>query len=93
MYESSHRFTTRAELINKNGIFHANFIPRIDTLSLSKYFPPGNTLTLESIRSPIHFELLVPDNTKSYKITFLDMVLEVKQFLLPEAIESKLQKS
>ena len=37
--ESSNGFITRAELINKNGVFHANHIQRIDTLSLSKYFP------------------------------------------------------
>ena len=91
MDESSNSFITRVELINKNSVFHANFIPRIDTLSLSKYFPPGNTLTFGFIRSPNHFALLAPDNTKSHKITHLDMVLEVRQFLPPEAIESKLQ--
>ena len=60
------------------------------TLCLSKYFPPGNTLTLEFIQSPNHIPLLAPDNTKLYKIKLLDMVLEVRQFLPPVAIESKL---
>ena len=74
-------------------MFHANFISRIDTLSLSKYFPPGNTQTFEFIQSPHHFALLAPDNTKSDEITLLDMVLEVIQFLHPGAIESNLPKS
>ena len=56
--ESSSSFTIQAELINKNIVFHPNFIPRIDTWNLSKYFPPGNTLTLKCIQSPHHFALL-----------------------------------
>ena len=90
--ESSNGFTTRAELINKSSGFHANFIPRIDTLSLSKYCPPGNTLTLKFIQSPNICALLAPDNIKSYTITLLDMMLEVIQCLHPEAIVSKLPK-
>ena len=35
--ESSNGFTIRAELINKSGVFHANFIPRIDTKSPKIY--------------------------------------------------------
>ena len=47
---------------------------------------------MEFIRSPNHFALLAPDNTKLYKLTLQDMVLLVMQFLAPEAIESNLQK-
>ena len=32
--ESSNGFTTRAELTNKNGVFHANFIPRIPNFKI-----------------------------------------------------------
>ena len=84
---------TRAEMINKSGVFHPIFfLQELTPYVFQNIFFPGNTLTLEFIRSPNHFALLTPDNTKSYKITLLDMVLEGRQFLPPEAIESKLQK-
>ena len=85
-------FKARADLIGNDGVFCVNFIPRIDTLSINKFFPPGHQLTLEFIRSPHHFSLLAPDNTKSYKIILSDMTLEVRQFTPPDILESKFNK-
>lgn len=90
--EASEGYKTRAELIDNNGIFHVNFIPRIDTLSMEKIFPPGNTMTLEFIRSPHHFSLLSPEKTKTFKIVLTDMTLECRMFTPPDALETKLNK-
>ena len=92
MNAESDGFKARAELIDDSGIFCVNFIPRIDTLSVDKFFPPGHQLTLEFIRSPHHFSLLAPDNSKSYKIILTDMTLEVRQFTPPDALETKFNK-
>ena len=85
--KTSNGFTTRSELNSENCVFHTTFIPRIDTLDLSKYFHSGNTLTLEFTWSPLHFASLATDNRNSDKVTLLDVVLEVRQFLPPKPIE------
>ena len=91
--KESDAFKIRSKLIGTDGTFSTNFIPRIDTLSIEKFFPPGHTLSLEFIRSPHHFSLLSPDSGKSFKIVLTDMTLECRMFTPPDAMETKLNKS
>ena len=66
--DTSDAFKIRSDLIGTNGTFCANFIPRIDSLSIEKKVPPGNTMSLEFVRSPHHFSLLSPDKNKTFKL-------------------------
>ena len=85
-------FETKMNLIKQSRICYISFEPKIDTLTINRYFPPGHTITFEFIRSPPHFTLLAKDNSKSYKIEILDLSLTCRQILPTEYIESKMKK-
>ena len=80
------------DLIKESRICHISFEPKIDALTITRYFPPGHTLTLEFIRSPAHFTLLAKTSSQSYKIEILDLSLTCRQMLPSEPIETKLRK-
>lgn len=91
--ETSTGFTQRANLIDESRICYISFEPKIDTLTVNRYFPPGHTISFEFIRAPAHFTLLAPSsNTKSYKIEILDLSLTCRQILPTEQVESKMRK-
>ena len=82
----------RAGLISESKICKIVFQPRIDTLSIKRYFPPTHRLTLEFIRTPSNFSLL-SSVLNNYKIEILDLKLRVRQVLPVESVENNFRKS
>ena len=90
--DSSAGFTGRTELIKGSRLCYISFEPKIDSLSINRFFPPGHTISFEFIRAPSNFTLLTKDGSKQYKIDILDLSLCVRQVLPNSNIESKLHK-
>lgn len=90
--DSSSGFKGRMELIKGSRVCYISFQPKIDSLSINRFFPPGHTISFEFIRAPSSFTILTKDMNKQYKIDILDLSLSVRQVLPNSVIESKLQK-
>ena len=85
-------FIERKNLIKESRTCYISFVPKIDTLSITRYFPPGHTISFEFIRSPSHFALQAPNLQKSYKIQLIDLTLRCRQLLPTENIETRMRK-
>ena len=90
--DTTDQFAEKMKLIEGSRVCHISFEPKIDTLTMMRYFPPGHTISFEFIRSAPHFTLLSKDNTESYKIEIVDLTLTCRQILPNDAIESKMKK-
>lgn len=90
--ETSSAFKERSQLIEGSRVCFISFEPKIDTLTIGRFFPPGHTISFEFIRAPSHFTLMSEDSSKQYKIDILDLSLTCRQVLPMPQIESKLHK-
>ena len=90
--DTSRQYVDKMALIKESRICHFSFEPKIDTLTITRFFPPGHTISFEFIRSPTHFSLLGKDTTKKYKLEIVDMSLTCRQLLPSEPIEQKMKK-
>ena len=90
--DTSSAFTQKMDLIKKSRICYFSFEPKIDTMTITRFFPPGHSIAFEFIRAPSHFTLLGSDESKKYKIEIVDMSLTCRQLLPTESIESRMKK-
>ena len=90
--DESDAFIQKMDLIKQSRMCYFSFEPKIDTMTITRFFPPGHTISFEFIRAPSHFTLLSTDESKKYKIEIIDMSLTCRQILPTESIESKMRK-
>ena len=82
----------RRSYIAKSKEAYFTFEPRIDSGTMSRFFPPGHVLSLEFMRSDPRFALLYI-GAESFRIEMTSLYLTCRQVLPVPSIESSMRSS